>query len=54
MFAFLISMDKDIQGKLQLTLLFVIHGLSMIAECGLCKRIYENFAVSATNVIMNA
>lgn len=54
LFALLISMDEDIQGKLQLTILFVIHGLSMVAECGLCYKIYEDFSVSSTNVIMNA
>ena len=45
-------MFDQMSPKLIMTTLFVIHGVFMIAECGLCKPVYTGLVTKLINIFM--
>lgn len=48
----MVCMYNEMSGKLVMTTLFVVHGVSMIMECGLCKPVYKGKIAKLINILM--
>lgn len=51
-YAIMVCMYTEMSGKLIMTTLFVVHGVFMIIECGLCKPVYQGIVAKLMNVSM--
>lgn len=51
-YAVMVCMYDEISAKLIMTTLFVVHGVFMIIECGLCKPVYKSILARMINVAM--